>query len=213
MDFSAKETDKIIGVNESAAPERLRSGQPSTGPAEVKMCSPEEELEPNGRGDAQPMGSAADAEDAGGGFEQCPDVVKPVLERLSLLENQMEEQWNLLRENRRLSEELRRMEKELSGKDVEIEKLRRDLLYRQRLFEKELEDNRRSFQEKCELIERDAAGKAALEREYLEKMMATEQSVWAERLAQEKERYERNLAESQREEGFWSKLMKMMTWS
>jgi excisionase family DNA binding protein len=136
-----------------------------------------------------------------------------VLSRLAALEGQIIEKWQLLTENQRLQQQIREQDRELAARKLEIEKLRRDLLYQKRLCEKEIEDHRLAQQEKWALMERDASEQMARERERLEQRLMEERTVWSEKLAQEQARFAQRLAAMREQEGFWSRLMKMITWS
>jgi excisionase family DNA binding protein len=187
-----------------------------------------------------------------------------VLNRLTALEAQVTEKWRMDAENQRLHEVMREQDRQLAEKNLDMEKLQRDLVYQKRLGEKEIEDHRQALEEKLALIEKEASKRVARERELLEQKLALmeeeaskraaherelleqrlieERNIWSERLAQEQERTarehelieqklteERNicsgrlaqeqerfaqkLAAMQNQEGFWSRLLKMITWS
>jgi excisionase family DNA binding protein len=141
------------------------------------------------------------------------EALENIGSRLSAVEGQIAEQRQLLAENQRLHELLRQHDRQMAEKDIEIEKLRRDLIYQQKLCEKELEDHRQAVAEKCVLSEREASERIARERELLEQRLIQEQHLWSERLAQEQERCAQRLVAMHNQEGFWARLMKMITWS
>jgi len=129
------------------------------------------------------------------------------------LEAQVNEKWQKDAENKRLHELLREQDRQLAKKDLEIEKLRRDLVYQKRLSEKEAEDQRLALDAKWARLEKEASKRAAHERELLEQRLIQERDICCERLAQQQERFAQELAAMRNQEGFWSRLMKMITWS
>jgi excisionase family DNA binding protein len=142
------------------------------------------------------------------------EALEAISNRLAGVEAQIAEKWQqLVAENDRLQELLREHARHIADKDLEIEKLRRDLVYQKRLCEKELEDRRQALEEKRALMAREASEKIARERELLEQRLIQEQQMWSERFAQEQERYAQKLAAMRDQEGFWARLMKMITWS
>lgn len=149
--------------------------------------------------------------DQGGSFPV--DGLQAVLDRMSVIEERLEHFAKLMSENSQLAEELRDRELELSLQKNEVERLRHQLEVQRRDHEKEIEAQARVFQEKCSLLERETSETIAKEREHLENQLSQEKRRWTERLAQEKENFTQRLLELQRQEGFWARLMKMMTWS
>jgi hypothetical protein len=137
----------------------------------------------------------------------------PILERISALEKELSFRLDLVDENRRIADELRLKEQAIAAKDIVIEKLQRDLIYQKRLLEKEVEDRTRVLDEKWALMDREVSERVARERDEFEKRLALERSTWSERLAQEQEKYAASLTELQTRGGFWSRLVKMLTWS
>ena len=140
-------------------------------------------------------------------------ALEAITNRLTAVEAQIIEQWQLSAENQRLQELLRDHGQQMAVKDLEIEKLRRDLVYQKRLGEKELEDHRLVLKEKWAMMEKEASERAAHERELLEQRLIQEQQIWSERLAQEQERFAQRLVAMSSQEGFWARLVKMITWS
>jgi excisionase family DNA binding protein len=140
------------------------------------------------------------------------EALEAIGSRLTAVEGQISEKWQMFAENQRLHELLREHARQMAGKDLEIEKLRRDLVYQKRLCEKELQDHRRVFEEKWALMEQKASERVAREREVLEQRLIQEQQIWSEKLVQEQEHFARMLAVLRNQEGFWARLMKMITW-
>jgi excisionase family DNA binding protein len=141
------------------------------------------------------------------------EALKAIGSRLAAVEGQIAEQRQMVTENQRLHELLRQHDRQMAEKDVEIEKLRRDLVYQKKLCEKELEDRRLAIEDKWMLMEKEASERIARERELLEQRLIQEQRIWSERFAQEQERCAQRLAAMHNQEGFWARLMKMITWS
>ncbi|NTU47376.1 MAG: helix-turn-helix domain-containing protein [Syntrophobacteraceae bacterium] len=214
MDLSVREVARILKVSETTVRGYIASGRLSAhrrgrqilvSQKDLKTFSGQPSEHTEARGDC-PAPAAGDNSSPKGGRQ-------PVLDRMSTLEKRVEHIAALLSENSRLSEELRKRDRELVSKEVEMEKLRLDLEFQKRLHEKEMEDQARIFQERWSLMEKETAEKIAREREHLESRLTQEKNLWSERLAQEKESFTQRLFEAHRQEGFWSRLMKMMTWS
>jgi hypothetical protein len=140
-------------------------------------------------------------------------MAKPIVERIAALEKELSLRLDLASENMRMCRELRQKDQEIADRDVEIEKLKRDLVYQKRLLEKEIEDRTRMLDEKWALMDREVSERVARERDEFEKRLAFERSTNSERLEQEQEKFAASLAELQTRGGFWSRLVKMLTWS
>jgi excisionase family DNA binding protein len=214
MHLSIKEAARFLNVSDNRVRGYIASGRLS--------------VERKGRQILIPQAQLRDLLDAEKGFEDATPPASPedhalapplkealeaIRNRLAAVEAQIAEQWQLVAENQRLQELLREHARHMADKDLEIEKSRRDLVYQKRLGEKELEDHRLAFEEKQELMAKEASEKIAHERELLERRLIQEQHLWSERLAQEQERFAQRLAAMRDEEGFWARLMKMITWS
>jgi excisionase family DNA binding protein len=141
------------------------------------------------------------------------EAMNLVLSRLAALEGQIQEKWQMFLENQRLHQQIRELDQELAARKLEIEALRRDLVYQKDVCEKEIEDHRLAQQERWALIEREASEQMAQERDRVEQRLIEERIAWTEKLAQEQERFAQKLSAMRDQEGFWSRLMKMITWS
>jgi hypothetical protein len=141
------------------------------------------------------------------------ETLKFFSDRLEILEKSMLERKLLQKENQSLQEALVQQQREISQKELEIAKLQRDLLYQQRIHEKEIQEHALRFEEKSALVQQQAADRWARERERIEQVLEEERRLWSDRLAQEQERYAHKLAEIRSQEGFWARLMRMITWS
>lgn len=140
-------------------------------------------------------------------------LVHPILERITALQREVSERLALVDENKRLSEELKLRDREIARKDIEIETLKRDLVYQKKLLEKEIGDRARVLEEKRALMDREITERIARERDEFERRLAEEKDAWADRLTREQEKHAASLAEIQTKEGFWSRFIKMLTWS
>ncbi|MBP8646290.1 MAG: hypothetical protein KBH99_09245 [Syntrophobacteraceae bacterium] len=155
------------------------------------------------------------------GAQDPPSVSSPAVleglqslaQKLAELERRLDDKCGLLNENQRLLDQLHEQQHELARKNAEIEKLQRDLLYQKRLVEKELQDTRKAMDDRAALLERQCQERISREREMLQERWALQEKHLEERLEWEKERYSLKLLEVQQREGFWSKLVRMLTWS
>ena len=138
-------------------------------------------------------------------------VVRPVLERLSVLQQVLSDGLDFREENRQLTEEIRKKELELAKRDEEIEKLKRDLMYQKKLFEKELEDYARLLDAKWAIREQEVEDRLAAERAGFEHRLALEKKVLSERMAQQQAKHSASLAEAETGRGFWARIARMLT--
>jgi len=67
--------------------------------------------------------------------------------------------------------------------------------------------------DRAALLERQCQERISREREMLLERWALQEKHLEERIEWEKEKYSRKLLEVQQREGFWSKLVRMLTWS
>ncbi len=137
----------------------------------------------------------------------------PLIERISALEKQIAEKLDLLAENGRLAQELRQAHLDIAGRDTEIEKLRGDMVYQKQLLENEVEDRTRLLDEKWALMDREISERISRERNEFETKLQAERTLWSERLANERRAFELKIAQLQTKQGFWTRLMKILTWS
>jgi len=209
MDLSVKETARILATSERAVRNYISCGRLPAKRKGRQLFVPEEALQIFMQAAVQPA-----HEDLTGNTGMQPslysEALEPVLDRFSGLEKKLEQ---LLLENQRMLEESRKKEQALAKKDLEIEKLQRELVYQKRLFEKELEDQHRFLDEKWSILQKENEEKIDLERKHFEEKLMLEQHRWSERLANQKEQHAQMMVEVQNREGFWSKLIKMMTWN
>lgn len=225
MDLSIKEVARILNVSETTVRNHIASGKlPARRKGRQVRVSRSDLSIFASSPSCKSITPEENADDPVGTQSLRSEDLQAVVDRISGLEEQMRRFHELLTENRLLSKQLKDLEQEIARKDLEIEKLRRDLVYQSRIQKKELEDHQKIIQEKWSVMEKEAAERIAREREHFEsrlvqeqglwsERLALEQSQWAERLAQERENHARKLHEATRQEGFWSRLLKMMTWS
>jgi excisionase family DNA binding protein len=156
------------------------------------------------------------AEEESSANRDCSTVSKgleDVVERLTMLEGQLHELSLLLHKNNACFQELREKDALIALKESESEKLRRDILYQQRICEKEMEHCRKQYEAQCALLRDEFAEKLALERHHHEEKLAGEKALWSERLMSEQESFNLKLLHVKDREGLWAKLVKMMTWT
>jgi excisionase family DNA binding protein len=213
MYLSVKEAARLLDVSENKIRSYISSGKLSVERKGKQLLVSQSQLKAlvetgkdleNEASPADPDRSSAPSRD---------EALNLVLSRLAALEGQIHEKRQLFIENQRLHQQIREQDQELGAMKLEIEKLRRDLVYEKRLGEKEIEDHRLAQQEKWALMEREAAKQMARERDRLEQRLLEERIVWTEKLAQEQERFTQRLTAMRDQEGLWSRLMKMITWS
>ena len=214
MHLSIKEAARILNVSENKVRAYILSGKLLVERKGRQILIPESQLKALVAAD-NPIEDVVSQESSDRATTPLfhEDSLDVILGRLASLEAQVNEKWQKDVENKRLHELLREQDRQLAEKDLEIEKLRRDLVYQKRLSEKEVEDQRLALEEKWALMEKEAAKRAAQERELLEQRLIQERNMCSERLAQQQERFAQELAAMRNQEGFWSRLMKMITWS
>lgn len=237
MSLTIKEAARLLGMSENRVRSHIASGKLAVERKGRQMLIPETELKALAETSASLESGGHATEPAARSLPAaCPDeVLEDIRARLAALEHQLTEKWQVAAENQRLSQLLREQDRQLAEKGLELEKLHRDLLYQQRLAEKALEDQQVAFQERVTRMEQEANARTAQERERAEQALVSEQQRWADKLAQERERAEQLLArERQRcadklaqeqerfarmlaavrdQEGFWARLVRMITWS
>jgi excisionase family DNA binding protein len=214
MGLTLKQASKALGMGEDEVMELVSAGRLKAERAGNRLKFDESDIEALARAEPGPA-PAPDAPLPGRPRQVSifEAIVRPVLDRIAALEKQVAEGFFLLSENQHLAEEVRRLERELALKDTETEKLKRDLVYQKKLLEKEVEDRMRVLDEKWALMDREMSERVVREREEFEGRLARERSTWSDRLAAEQERFESNLAQLRSKEGFWSRLLRMLTWS
>ena len=215
MHLSIKQAARLLNVTENKVRSYIVSGKLSVQRQGRRILIPEAQLkaltsEEQGAEDLEAQGNFDPAMALTPSGRDALDVI---MNRLAALEAQIIDKWQTFADNQHLHQLLRQQDRQLAEKDLEIEKLRRDLLYQKKLCEKELEDHRLALQEKWALMEKEASERIAQERERLEQRLKQERDIWSEKLAQEQERFAQMLAAARNQEGFWSRLMKMITWS
>ncbi len=215
MSLTIKEAARLLGMSENRVRSHIASGRLAVERKGRQMLIPETELKAFAETAASLEGGERTTEPAARSLPAaCPnDALEDIKDRLAALEHQLTEKWQVAAENQHLSQLLREQDRQMTEKGLELEKLHRDLLYQQRLAEKALEDQRAAFQEQLTRMEQDANARTAQERERAEQLLAQERQHWSEKLAQEQERFARMLATARNQDGFWARLVRMITWS
>jgi|WetSurMetagenome_2_1015567.scaffolds.fasta_scaffold159238_2 excisionase family DNA binding protein len=141
------------------------------------------------------------------------EAFRTVLKELFAIGEQLDNKWELFGENQRLHRLLRESDKVLAERNAEIERLKRELVVRKRLGEKEMEDGERTLDERLGALQEVAARQLAREQELCREKVSLLEQLWTQRLAEEAERCARQLADARKHEGLWARLVRMMTWS
>ena len=213
MHLSIKEAARILNVSENKVRGYILSGKLVVERKGRQILIPKAQLkalvdaEEHRREEAPPLSLDPVSRDS------REEPLEVILNRLASLEVQVTEKWRMDAENQRLRELVREQDRQLAEKDLEMAKLQRDLVYQKRLCEKEIEDHHLAMEERLALMEKEASKRAAHERELLEQRLTEERNMWSERVAQEQERFAQKMAALHDQEGFWSRLIKMITWS
>jgi regulator of replication initiation timing len=137
----------------------------------------------------------------------------PMAERISVLEKTLAEKADLLAENKRLELELHKARIDIADRDAEIEKLKGETTARKAFLEKEAEDRLQELNEERARMEREVSERAARERKELGTVLQAERLLWSERLENERSRFEAELDQLQTKGGFWTRFIRMLTWS
>lgn len=226
MPLNIKEAAQLLGVSESRVRGYIATGKLPVERRGRQVQISETELKRFAETDKR---FGAGDHEAHPGSERFPpashaDALELIDSRLAALEAQLSERWQMVTENQHLQQLLRDYDLKLAEKDLELEKLRRDLVYQKRLADKELEDHRLAFQERLTRVEQEAAERKAQERERLEQALererermeealGRERQLCSEKLALEQQRLADMLTAIRNQEGFWARLMRMITWS
>jgi hypothetical protein len=136
-----------------------------------------------------------------------------LLDRLGSLEEQLVKRLDLGHEHQELHKALRAAEQELAVRTAEVERLKKELLVQKRAWERELESQQRLQQEKEALLRQETADKLALAQKFYDGQLRLEKERYLERSGRERERVERHLDDLHRDEGFWARVMRLLTWS
>lgn len=131
----------------------------------------------------------------------------PLVERISALEEALSEKLDLSAENKRLELELHEARLDIADRDAEIEKLKGAMSGQETLVEKEALDEER------EQMEREVSERISRERDEFETILRAERTLWSERLANERSRFEAELEQLKTKDGLWARFIRMLTWS
>jgi excisionase family DNA binding protein len=213
LGLTIKQVALILGVTADTVKDSIASGELPCERKGKHLFVPEEALQFFNGSNVPVCAEAKASSDDTSPDDHRRAKKASITRQLSVLEERILDILRFIEENRPLVDEIRLKDSEVARLAMEIEKLRREAVYNQRLFEKEMEDQRKTLAEKLEYMEIEASRRLALERENLETRLDMERTIWAERLDREKDSHERKLAEARRSEGLWARLIKMMTWS
>jgi hypothetical protein len=136
-----------------------------------------------------------------------------LLDRLGALEEQLAKRLDLGQKNQELHQALLAAEQEAMARCAEVERLKNELLVQKRAWERELESQQRLQQEKEALLRQETADKLALAQKFHDRQLLLEQERYLERSGRERERTARQLDDMHRDEGFWARVMRLLTWS
>ncbi len=212
MGLTIGETARLLGVSEHVVRGYLAAGKLPFGirgacvvipqAAVDAMLHPEKNLLP-----------PETAPSARSGISAQEETVRAVLMELFRVQEQLEDRLDLVHENQRLHHLLRDKDRALAERNAEIDRLKRELIHQRGLAEMEVEQRRRTLEEKLIVLEEQASRQLALEQERCREELARSEEHWTRRLAEERERSARERADARRHEGFWARLTKMLTWS
>jgi chromosome segregation ATPase len=211
MGISVKQASKVLNLSENEVMEFVSVGKLKAEQKGKRLTIDESGLEALVSDETPKPETIAPGRPRQISFSEA--MAQPIVERISALEKEISSRLDLVSENRQIVRELRQKDQEIADRDIEIEKLKRDLVYQKRLLEKEIEDRMRLLDEKWALMDREVSERVARERDEFEKRLELERNTWSERLSQEQEKFADSLAELQTKGGFWSRLVKMLTWS
>jgi excisionase family DNA binding protein len=209
MDLSIKEVAQILDVSERAVRNFVSAGKLPVKRKGRQLLVPEEALQIYLQARSSDGGKASSIHLSHAAASPSHSALEPILLRLAGVEGKLEQ---VLAENQLLLREIQQKQQELAQKDLELEKLQRDLVYQKLLFEKELSDQQRFFDEKWQMMQAEFAQRMELERKHLDEKWMLERNSWSEKLSAQEKRHTQILVEAKNPEGFWSRLVKMMTW-
>jgi hypothetical protein len=135
-----------------------------------------------------------------------------LLERLTVLEQQLAQRLDLAQENQDMRRALRVAEQELAARTLEVERLKNELLLQKRVWEKEVERVQKSATERESILRQEGAEKLALAQEFFDRQARLEKERYLERSIRERDRIDRQLDDYHRDESLWSRFMRLLTW-
>ncbi len=207
MELSLKEVGRLLNISELTIRDHIASGRLTAVSRGKEVYVTEEGLQAFLLFEAHPSPGPSELSSV------LRDALRPLVDRLASLETRIEDREALVEKNQRMSHELRLLDEEVAQKNLEIERLERDLVHQKRLRDQEREDRQKSLDEKWALLQEEATDRIAREREHLDALLAAEQARWEEKIAHIEASHARQIQDMQRREGLWSRLMRMMTWN
>jgi excisionase family DNA binding protein len=212
MGLTISEVARLLGVTENVVRGHIATGKLAFDVLGGQVVIPEAAVEALLHPGQRPFPAHSGGATAAGRPAQ-EEVLRSVLKELFAIQEQLDNKWGLVNENQRLQQLLRDKDRELAERNAEIDRLKRVATIHREIADKDLEDRERSLAEKLSMLEEQTARRLAREQEMCREHAARLEEQWARRLAEERERFARDMAEAQRREGFWARLVKMMTWS
>ncbi len=144
---------------------------------------------------------------------QAAPSAQSLAEQLRLLQSTLDEKWDLLARNQHLHLEILRLKEEITRQEVEIQSLRRDLSQQQSSHEREMEEYQRRLQERYNQQQTETSRRLATEKARFEERLVWTENRCSEALERAREDHAQALARAMEREGFWARLVRMMTWS
>jgi len=142
-----------------------------------------------------------------------PKEIQDLLERLIGLEQQLLQRLDLSQENQQLRSALRTAEQELTAKILEVERLKNDLVVQKHVWEKEVERVQRSSAERESTLRQDATEKLTLAQQFFDRQLQVEKERYLERSLRERDKLDRRLDAYHQDESWWSRFLRLLTWS
>ena len=139
--------------------------------------------------------------------------IQDLLERLIGLEQLLSQRLDLSQENQQLRSALRTAEQELTAKILEVERLKNDLIVQKHVWEKEVERVRQSAVERDSMLRQETSEKLALAQQFFDRQLQAEKERYLERSYREKDKLDRRLDDYHRDESWWSRFLRLLTWS
>jgi hypothetical protein len=144
-----------------------------------------------------------------------PAALSPqsLAEQLKLLQRTLDEKWDLLARNQQLHLEILRQQELITRQEMQIQSLQRDLSRMKSLQESDAEKYQGGIQESYNHQEEETFKRLTVEKARYEEKLAQTEAHWSGVLRRAREDHARELAQARMSEGFWAKLVRMMTWS
>jgi hypothetical protein len=212
MGLTISEAARLIDVKENVVRGYISTGKLAFDIQDGRIVIPRSAVEALLHPERQSVASESPGSSQAGRSPH-EEALRSVLKELFVIEDQLDSRWDLFSENQKLHQLLRDKDGVLAERNAEIERLKREAMHQRRHATKEVEDRERAIEERLRGAEEEAARRVAREQELCNEKVALVDEHWARRVAEERERSTRGIAEAGKQEGFWARLVKMMTWS